>query len=289
MKYAMIAFLALTACGQNDCSDCGNAPAQKTKIVSSPRADVVKPDATYVTKWYEVFPTLDKGQTVGNTGLAIDTVGGRLFHARYDWTRSSKIEIRSRENKALGEIDVSAFIDHIQGVAYDSRTNTVYAWGMPKGVEAKLWSSDYVLEQFAMDGSRVGNGWHTPAVDGYPGMIVIDEERDLIWLKANGRAVAHAYDLGTKALAGEIDFKVAGEGIAWDAASRQFWVADKGGIYRFDDQGSKLNSYPNPTFDGASEGMAFDTDGTVWLNADEGLHGDHPQGNRVWHVTPAAL
>lgn len=287
--------LALCACGSpNDAEADGVTPIAPTVAVpvaatTQPKKEIeVKTERRVPEPSYRVFPNVaDDGEPIGNTGLAIHPLTGDLYHARYDFARSSKIAVRTRFNEEVREHDVSAHLDHIQGMAFSVTGKTLYVWAWRKGVEPKPRTEGSAIFLFTVgDGLRLRWSWDVPAEYGYPGALALSP--GVLWLKPNGSKFASGFSLHTDAnmtAIDQIDFGVAGEGLTYDGRRGCFWTADAVGVHSHTMRGKRLSTFPNPTIRGSSEGVAVDPmDGAIWLSADEGLHGNHPDGNRVYRI-----
>ena len=226
--------------------------------------------------------TVFEENSIGNTGLTFDSKTGLLVHARYDYEKSSKLIFTDLQGNHLVSIDVTALIDHIQGLAYDYDRDTFWVWGTTKGIAHKPFTQDISLIEVDRSANLLDE-IVLPSFVNYPGMIHYAGNRRM-WVKANTKTEAYLFDMNTWEIISTVDTRIGGEGIAQDKDGF-LWVHDGKALYQVDSgSGKRIRKIDSPTERGQSEGLTIDALGRIWVSADEGLHNKLDLGNRVWPV-----
>lgn len=230
-----------------------------------------------------------------NTDLAYDPQAHVLYCAHFTWEQTGEsIEtLRKRDGARLADpIPVNPHMVWIQGLAYKASDDTFWAWG-DDGDYTQRWAY-----HFTRAGELLPGDFNMP---GLPGSLDYDSRTGSLWSKENWDGQLRRYtEAGTLVEIRETG--VGGEGLARDPFDDTFWFMEDQTIWHLE-LGSGdpvvLGAYPNPCSyyppdtlmgyyeDGESEGLAVDTsDHTLWLAADQTVHGGIPDGNRCWQINP---
>jgi len=238
------------------------------------------------------------GYISGNTGLSMDPVTRRLLIACYNYATTSRIfdqkiselipysPVGTITPNPSRIINVTAFLDHIQGVAYDFEEGFIYAFGTIKGANSAQ-NGNRVIICVNKNGEKVKSDYF-PAVAGEAGMIVVYEKR--LYIKFNNIVTLYIYDLVSKSLIDSFTTNGAWEGLT--VCSYGIFVCGTSGasavtLYSHEPGHAILWSGANPVLGGEIEGMVFDegTRGLI-IQGDAHLHGGNPNGNMAKVVNP---
>ncbi len=230
-----------------------------------------------------------------NTDLSYDPQRHVLYCAHFTWEQMGEsIEIlRKRDGVRVEDpIPVSPHMVWIQGLAYKSSDDTFWTWG-DDGDPEDRWAY-----HFGRDGELLPGDFNMP---GQPGSLDYDPRTGCLWSKSNWDGQLNRYS-ETGHLIETCATGVGGEGLARDPFDGTFWLMADQTIWHLKlETGNPivLGAYPNPCSyyppdtlmgyyeDGESEGLAVDTsDHTIWLAADQTVHGGIPDGNRCWQINP---
>lgn len=221
--------------------------------------------------------------TCGNTGLAYDPINHYLYYSQYNFDKTSNILVRDRNNKLIDTIDITPHIDHLQGLSYWPEKEEFFAWGTCKGCLSS--SGNFRILHFDKTGNKID--LYTPTVQASPGMLDPPINGERIWMKDNKSGIAVLASLDDWTVIETVDLKLAGEGVTFDRKDSVFWVHRGAGLDLLNYDANVINTFPQITQNREAEGIVIDpSDSTIWVNADEYLHGGIDGGNRVWHVDP---
>ncbi len=229
-----------------------------------------------------------------NTGLAYDPQAHVLYASHLDFSMQGEcIEpLRKSDGARVGaRVHVNPHTALIQGLTFDRGDSTFWVWGGDVPYENKY------VTHFDAQGQVLG----TFPMPGYPGSLEFDVARGLIIEKAMNEQWVHFYTLEGE-LVDEFYAGYGEEGIALDPFDGTYWVVNSDRIHHIRRAGNTydyLGSYPNPSRywppdtlagyweNGEAEGIVVDpSDHTLWMNADQHVHGGIPNGNRCWHIDP---
>ncbi len=230
-----------------------------------------------------------------NTDLAYDSQAHVLYCAHFTWEQAGEsIEVlRKRDGARLADpIPVNPHMVWIQGLAYKPSDGSFWAWG---GDGA---AADRRAYHFTGEGELLPDDFNMP---GLPGSLDYDPQTSSLWSKPNWNGELRRYT-ESGVLVETHATGVGGEGLARDPFDNTFWFMEDRTIWHLKITTGDvivLGAYPNPSSyyppdtlmgyyeDGESEGLTVDTsDHTLWLAADQTVHGGIPDGNRCWQINP---
>lgn len=229
------------------------------------------------------------GYVSGNTGLTYNPYTQEYYVACYNYTASARIFVYKREDMTpyvasppimptpRRIIDVTAFIDHIQGLAYDTVEGYIYVYGTIKGSAGG--NGDRTIICIDVFGNKVKPDW-TGMASGEAGDISIYQKK--LYLKPNNVVTCYIYDLAAKSLIDSFTTYTSGEGLAVSDAGIYICGGSDIRLYSHAAGHAQLNTYPNPSYNGEVEGMFIHpADGRLVKNADTFLHGVQTNGNET--------
>lgn len=243
---------------------------------------------------YTVIPdhNPDNGHIAGCTGLAYNTRTNQFAVAFYNGSHASKIWLYNRKSLIpynstsvivpipSGQIDVSAYIDYIEGIDYDAGLQSYWAIGTKKGTDKN--NNNRVLIRVDESGSLI-ESYDLSPYSFEPGMLVnvgsylIIKPDDQYWLLV--------LDKMSKAVIGQYQTFTKNEGLGINKINGDIWLADDDGtIMWFTSRLKQLGAYRSTTFGNEVEGLLVDpADGTLWDAADAYFHSSKLNGNALWH------
>lgn len=251
---------------------------------------------------FTVVPNVDiDGDTIGVSGLSYNTQTDEYIMGYFSYGKEAKIWFYHRSSPNLltynpygtlnpipdRSIDVTAYINNIQGVAYDDSNNTYWALGSLNDV-----SSD--TERVLINVDDAGTLLSTTTLSTMSfqaGMLILNNTLNEFIIKPNDKAELYFLDKTTKLVTRtELNVPLF-EGLAFDPIMNTIWIGSDEGY---------VNVYDYTTFElvGSSyfgslhsenvlkqnvEGMLIDPiDGKLLIAFDGWLHGGNNNGNCLW-------
>src|SRR5690606_1364723 len=154
------------------------------------------------------LPNTDAGGTIGNTGLTYNTQTDEYVIAYYAFDRESKLWFYGRNSENLieytdqgtltptpdREIDVSAYIFHIQGIAYDDTNNSYWILGTTQAT-----SSDTERRLINVDDSgALLESTDLTSMSFQAGMLALNNKTNELIIKPNNSTSVYFLDKTTK-------------------------------------------------------------------------------------------
>lgn len=250
------------------------------------------------SNWYKACPVVQNsptGDLFGNTGLGYDLSRNLFIVSEYRNTVSSRLLIFRNEDLVerntsapaisvpFRTIDLTQYMDHIQGCAWDFVDDTYLALGTLKG-QATGTSNSVVVKV-----SPVGT-----LIDIFPlgtnllvqvGMLDLLPNGNII-IKPNSGSTAYIFNRGYSL----IDRKtlIGNEGLCVDKYTGDIWCADDNfTVKRYNKDYIEIGSFTYNTFTNESggsnvEGMCILPNGGLVISADANLHGGTDLGNSLF-------
>ena len=220
---------------------------------------------------YKVVDDTRGGNPLANTGLAYDSVNDYLIVAEYGGTVSSRILTYDKSFNLIGALDITATIDHIQGLAYNG-SNRYYVWGTKKGMVVS--TANGVCKGYNLAGTEVFT--HDVAAGfGTPKSSMSYQENHL-WFGTGTQIVRVSIATWITA---ETRNVISTEGI-FVMPEGSVWLTRNENINCVNSADEFIYAYPMQTDE--TEGIVVDNDYFIWHNADKYLHGMETNGNRVY-------
>ncbi len=253
---------------------------------------------------FTVLPNIDAdNDTIGNTGMTYNTQTDEYVISYYSFAKESKLWFYHRNSQNLlnyketgtlipapdREIDVSAYLYHIQGVAYDDSNNSYWILGsintISDDAERRLININ--------DSGGLLSSTDLASMSFQPGMIFCNNRNNELIIKPNDNTDLYFLDKTTKTvIRTETTFTIH-EGLAFDSNRDLIWVAGRtaGGenkivVYAYDTM-EELAEFPLKTLPLSStenvEGMLIDPiDDKLLISFDGFLHGSNNNGNALF-------
>jgi|GEM_PF-5229774 len=256
----------------------------------------------YENEAYTIAPNTDtvngsaaNGYISGNTGMSVDPVSRMFIFSLYNYAASSRMAL-ARQNELSPYsptgtitpnytriIDVTPYLDHIQGNAYDAEEGYIYVFGTIKGADSAN-NGNRVIICVNRQGQKVKTDYF-PAVAGEAGMIAVYDKK--LYIKFNNIVTLYIYDLVTKNPIDSFVTPGAAEGLA--VGTPGIFTCPGATIYLYSHSSphTQIWSGANPVLGQEIEGMAYDeaTRGLM-IQGDAYLHGFNPNGNMAKMVNP---
>lgn len=241
---------------------------------------------------YVMAPDNYMGTQAGNTGLTFNPYTKQWVSALYVYATYAKLWGFSKSSLVpyqvspayttitpTWEIDITPFIDHLQGIAFNINNGLYYAWGTKKGLPSA--DANRVLIAVNEAGVQGIVPW-IPDFQAQAGMIAI--WRDSIFFKPNNKSFFREYDIRNMALKREVTAYTQYEGFGVDQLTGNILIGgDQAGYREYTYNMGAVATYTTPVTGGEIEGVCRnrynDTDG---INADEQIHGGIVNGNCMW-------
>lgn len=224
-----------------------------------------------------VIPNWINGALGANTGLAWDLANNRLI----------VVGVASAERRyTAGPSPV--LIDSIgnvctQGCAYNPAIDRYYRLltttiniRTPVNGAAGSYTFPYAQPNAGMLDFNFHTGKFLTSYDNYDSVIIWQiPPSGTTLLRVTGWSVAAHTTVGQ-------------EGATWDQMDSSVWINGVDKKMHYDSTGIYLGEFAfTGTIGSVNEGYVGDPrDGTQWGNADQGYHGDIPNGNWMWHIDP---
>jgi hypothetical protein len=252
---------------------------------------------TELYKMFTLLPNVDgDGDTIGCTGACYNTKIEQYVISYYSYAKASKLWYYKRKDlvdySATGtitptptrELDISSYLYHIQGIAYDPSLDSYWILGSLNEVSD---DNERVLIRIDDDGNlfeKIVLPYTFQA-----GMIAMSPDYNNLLIKANGSDWLLELDKETKTQIRQVTVASTTEGMGVDHAGGSVWIgSDSGNLYKYDyDTLTIIDSYafetlPNGTSQNV-EGIIIDPiDKAVIFVADAYLHGANNNGNAMW-------
>lgn len=222
---------------------------------------------------FTVMPNTDgDDDTIGPTGLSYKYDTDEYVISYHANTKASKLWFFARNSNNLlnystvgtlqpipdRELDVTPYIDIIQGNVWDSVASVYWILGTQKGVSP----ADNARVLIAVDdsGNLIETYSLTGVINAQMGQIAING--DILIIKPNNSATVYFMDKNTKSIVRTQTAHTTKEGLAYDGARDLVWIA-------------------------GDEGIAVAYDYTTWLEMArfpfQTLRNENPSGN-IWNV-----
>lgn len=255
---------------------------------------------TELYKQFTLMPDKDAdNDTIGCTGASYNPVTKEYVISYYSFDKAAELWFFKRpdliEYSPTGtispvptrKIDVSPFIDHIQGNCYDVFLDSYWIVGTIKGAASN--DSNRVIIRVDDEGNLLES---TPvtSMTVQMGMIVHNPVSDTLLIKANNGSTLREIDKVTKNVIRSQSGMIGNEGLGFDVKNQIIWLASDSGelnSYKYSDF-SLLESFTYETLPNTSggtnvEGIIIDPiDGAILIVADAYLHGGNQNGNGLW-------
>lgn len=249
---------------------------------------------------FTVIPNVDEDEdVVGATGLSYKEDSREYVISYYSYDKESKLWIYGRNSDNLTpyspigalapepdrEINVSDYIDYIQGNVWDADSACYWIVGTKKGGP----NSDNNRVLIAVDDSGALISTHslTGSIEAQMGQIAVKE--DVLMIKPNGDSTLYFLNKDTKALIRTEHTDARYEGLAYDHKRDLIWVVDdysKIFVYDYD---SFIPVYRD-TFETLPDGVRQNVEGVMIDPVDDKLimafdgylHGSNNNGNALF-------
>lgn len=241
-----------------------------------------------------VAPNSINGVVAGNTGLSWDTKRNMFVVSLYNYDSYSGLWLYRMQDLTnysssgtitpvpFRKIDLTAFIDHIQGNAYDPILDAYWVIGNKKGVA--LADTAKVLICFNQDGEPI-DYYEFTAYSFQAGMLAYYRDQstgvESLFIKPNNKTWLLEINKKTKAPIRQPTVFTQFEGLAVNIENGDIWLGDDNGtIKRYNNELVELASYSNQMPGNEVEGMTFiPSINALALNGDAFLHGSNNNGN----------
>lgn len=249
---------------------------------------------------FTVIPNMDSdNDVVGVTGLSYKNNTDEYVVSYYSYDKEAKLWFYHRNSENLlpyspngtiiptpdREIDVTAYIDHIQGNVWDPDSACYWILGTKKG--AVLNDTNRVLISVDDSGNLISSHSLTGKINAQMGQIT--RKGDLLLIKPNNNATVYFLNRHTKNIVRTETAHTNYEGITYDPNRDIVWIAgDEGTIAAYDFTSWKiLAMFGYKTLpDGSTEnveGLLVDpVDDKLLIGFDGYLHGASNNGNAIF-------
>lgn len=306
-----------SAC-KKDCNTCNIIPPPLSEISpgkpDSIKTDTAKPIVTVIDggisriEWkynnndygndeigiYTVVPDRnpDNGRIAGCTGISYNPDTKQFVVALYNEQYASKILLYDRNAimpytsstelspSPTKQIDITQYIDHLEGLDYDPELHAYWALGTKKGAISAGKARVLIRVN---DSGVLEDSYELSAYDFQAGMLAVRNNE--IFIKPNDRTWLLKIDKNTRQIIKTYVTYTRSEGLGINKENGDIWIADDdGAIKRFSSELVELGSYRSTVFNNDIEGLLIDpVDDTIWDSADTYFHGKNLNGNAMWH------
>jgi len=250
--------------------------------------------------WYRCCPVVPDNATMACTGYTYDIKRDLHVVSEYNKNTSSRLLFfrpsdlvdRNLDNPAVSTphkvYDVTAYIDHLQGCAWDWVADRYLLLGTKKG--ASPGGSNSVIVCLSASGNvldiiELGNSMTVEV-----GMIDVLLDGSIV-VKPNTGSSAYIFNRSGQ-LVNRVSGLLGNEGIAVNKYTGDVWCAGNAFLMKkYDRNWIEQSSFSYNTFTNESsgsnvEGMAVMRDGSIVVCADAYYHGGTPLGNALFFFDP---
>lgn len=253
---------------------------------------------TELFKQFTLTANVDSdNDTIGCTGASYNTKTEEFVIAYYSFAKESRLWFYNRKDLVdyspsgtiipvpTREVDVSAYLYHIQGVAYDRQLDSYWVIG---SINPTSNDAERVLVRVDDDGNLLER-FEMSAYSFQAGMLAMSPSGENLLIKPNNQSWLLEINKRTKAQVRQVTTATPHEGLGVDYANSKIWIGgNNGNLYRYDYLTMVLEeTIPYATLpEGSSmnvEAIIIDpVDQALLIVADAYLHGGHPNGNGMW-------
>lgn len=240
-------------------------------------------------------PNTMNSELAGNTGLSWDTKRNEYVVSLYNFAAYSALWLYPPSMLAnyattgtvltnpRRKIDLTAFIDHIQGNAYDPILDAYWVIGNKKGTT--LLDTNKVLMCFNQDGEPI-DYYEFTSLSFQAGMLAYYQNEqgvESLFIKPNNKTWLLEINKKTKEIIRQPTVFTQYEGLAVNTENGDIWLGDDNGtIKRFSNALVELSSYTSQALGNEVEGMAWiPSINALAIGYDAYLHGSNNNGNCI--------